>query len=650
MIAWRRHLLSRYNPDGTVKEENLNNSTSATNYSYNDRGFLTSISNPAFGESIAYTGGYNNDSYYNGSIASDSYSYPGAPSSIYGYTYSYSYDQNNRMTNAGNSQNSGYSYTSIVYDANGNATDRWQGSTEYGFTYSGSNRPIAFVMNPHSQNPIIYPLQYDNDGNMTYNQYENRDLNVTYDPFTLMTQTMTEGSTQLDFEYDGRKERLLKTANGTMTLYLPGTNDYPLEQESGSATRFYVYGPTGLIAEVDGGVPYFVLKDHLGSTQVVLNNSNTPVSWYSYTPYGGLWQSATSEDVDYKFTGQEYDPETYLYNFRARIYDDALGIFYAYDPAGQDFSPYMYVNGNPVVFVDRNGRWFGIDDIFASLGGGLYNLVSNLLTGHIRTWGEAGGYFVTDAAAGEATLYGGPVAGGAVLGFGNSITSQVGANGWGGINWGQVGFSTLLGGGTAYAGNLVGSWVNSNITSTVLNSNLIASPVVNQAIGQAIGGGITGYTLGFLTGFVETGNLSAANASGISNAEFGTTFGLINGTVTGVKYAEENNLNLWTGQSNNTASSQNTISTDLNFSYHDRVENQTDPFHSYPRLFDKTIMQEGQWSQRIIDGANMFTLPGSITIGNPSLGYGTTYEGEYQIIMDSYGIIFHRFFSPNGGR
>ena len=398
MIAWRRHLLSRYNPDGTVKEENLNNSTSATNYTYNDRGFLTSISNPAFGESIAYTGGYNNDSYYNGSIASDSYSYPGAPSSIYGYTYSYSYDQNNRMTNAGNSQNSGYSYTSIVYDANGNATDRWQGSTEYGFTYSGSNRPIAFVMNPHSQNPIIYPLQYDNDGNMTYNQYENRDLNVTYDPFTLMTQTMTEGSTQLDFEYDGRKERLLKTANGTMTLYLPGTNDYPLEQESGSATRFYVYGPTGLIAEVDGGVPYFVLKDHLGSTQVVLNNSNTPVSWYSYTPYGGLWQSATSEDVDYKFTGQEYDPETYLYNFRARIYDDALGIFYASDPAGQDFSPYTYVGGNPVMHVDPTGRlWWlvalqVIQDVYEAYtaASAVYGTYQAIRTGDVGNMIEAG--------------------------------------------------------------------------------------------------------------------------------------------------------------------------------------------------------------------------------------------------------------------
>ncbi len=62
-----------------------------------------------------------------------------------------------------------------------------------------------------------------------------------------------------------------------------------------------------------------------------------------------MWRSTISEDAHYRFTGQEYDPETNLFNFRARIYDPFLGIFYAGDPAGQAFSPYMYCGGNPTI-------------------------------------------------------------------------------------------------------------------------------------------------------------------------------------------------------------------------------------------------------------------------------------------------------------
>ncbi len=158
-------------------------------------------------------------------------------------------------------------------------------------------------------------------------------------------------------------------------MYLRGTNDYPLtEKTSGNVNRFYVYGPTGLISLIDNGTTYFVLKDHLGSTRVVLNSSSAPVTWYDYTPYGNMWRSTISEDVHYRFTGQEYDAETNLFNFRARIYDPFLGIFYAGDPAGQGFSPYMYCGGNPTMYVDKDGKfpWF-IPIIVAWLSGSAAN-------------------------------------------------------------------------------------------------------------------------------------------------------------------------------------------------------------------------------------------------------------------------------------
>jgi RHS repeat-associated protein len=371
-----------------------------------------------------------------------------------------------------------------------------------------------------------------------------------------MTQSIDYQGSSVNYQYDGRKERILKTVGSTVTPYLRGTYYYPLTTKTGSAqssvTRFNVYGPTGLVAVVDNGTTYFVVKDHLGSTRVVLNISSTAISWYDYTPYGNIWRSTISgEDVAYKFTGQEFDPELGLYNFRARTYDGTLGIFYASDPGHQGFSPYMYCGGNPIIYIDKNGRWAFWDDATAMLMGGFLNLTINAIEDHVHTWAEGIGYFLTGAASGEAFLYGGPAASGAVLGAGNSMTAQAGQNGWRNINWGQVAFSTGVGGVSGYVGNQVGNWVNSNVGGVILNSNYIASPVIKQAIGQAAGGAVTGYGLGFVGGFIQTGSLSAANEAGISNAELGAAVGFVNGTISGIKYAQDNNLNIWSGSPQN---------------------------------------------------------------------------------------------------
>lgn len=39
-------------------------------------------------------------------------------------------------------------------------------------------------------------------------------------------------------------------------------------------------------------------------------------------------RSTVNPDISYKFTGQDYDTELNLHNFRARFYDGDLGFFY----------------------------------------------------------------------------------------------------------------------------------------------------------------------------------------------------------------------------------------------------------------------------------------------------------------------------------
>jgi RHS repeat-associated protein len=55
------------------------------------------------------------------------------------------------------------------------------------------------------------------------------------------------------------------------------------------------------------------------------------------------------------FTGQEFDAETGLYNFNARLYDAVLGRFYQPDPTAQYPSPYVYTGNHPNLFTDPTG-------------------------------------------------------------------------------------------------------------------------------------------------------------------------------------------------------------------------------------------------------------------------------------------------------
>jgi RHS repeat-associated protein len=156
----------------------------------------------------------------------------------------------------------------------------------------------------------------------------------------------------------------LKADHNLTIAYIHGLSDFPLMEKvdygGGELTKLYVYGPTGLIAVNDNGGWFFLLKDHLGSTRVVLNENNNVVSSYDYMPYGGIMRSRVNTDIAYQFTGQEYDTELGLHNFRARLYDSDLAMFYAMDPAGQGFSPFAFSLNNPVVYVDRDGKvaWF----------------------------------------------------------------------------------------------------------------------------------------------------------------------------------------------------------------------------------------------------------------------------------------------------
>ena len=65
---------------------------------------------------------------------------------------------------------------------------------------------------------------------------------------------------------------------------------------------------------------------------------------------------------DYKYVGEEHDPNSGYYYLRARWMDPARGRFVSVDPWGGDpqapvsLHRYLYANGSPVSFGDPSGR------------------------------------------------------------------------------------------------------------------------------------------------------------------------------------------------------------------------------------------------------------------------------------------------------
>ncbi|MDD4793222.1 MAG: RHS repeat-associated core domain-containing protein [Firmicutes bacterium] len=55
-------------------------------------------------------------------------------------------------------------------------------------------------------------------------------------------------------------------------------------------------------------------------------------------------------------TGKPFDEGTGLYYFGARYYDPEVGRFTSSDPAKDGLNWYGYADGNPLVFVDPDGR------------------------------------------------------------------------------------------------------------------------------------------------------------------------------------------------------------------------------------------------------------------------------------------------------
>ena len=357
------------------------------NYTYNIRGWLTQINNPStftenskFGLKLYYNGGpWPCPTFYNGNIAGMLWGTP-THSSMY---YVYSYDGNNRMTNA-NFSRSGMSPTALdvsyTYDLNGNikTLDRYGFQGTYidrlTITYSGNqviglsdaSGDVAQVTDyPGISSPMA--LNYDDNGNVDVETHKL--IETTYNLLNLPFELNWLGQNRrINYYYTFEGEKLRKRVenNGILTKE-DYCGPYVYETASGVRSLKYIVTPKGRAVRSGSNWTYeYHLADHLGNVRAVIrkgaNGMAELIQQRHYYPFGmeiSNMSSGTGTNK-YLYNGKaiQNDFDLYWYDYGARFYDPELCRFHSVDPLASDYSswtPYHYVHNNPILLVDPTG-------------------------------------------------------------------------------------------------------------------------------------------------------------------------------------------------------------------------------------------------------------------------------------------------------
>ena len=255
----------------------------------------------------------------------------------------------------------------IRYDPNGNRTSvSLSGNLSSYATEATSNR-LSSTSNP------VRSFGYDAAGNTTL---DSANHTATYD-LRGQLHTITRGSTTARYTYDadGRRVRKVVTSGSstTTTIFVYDLDGQLLGEYDGQGKPIREYAwlkhiPVAMWVTDPAnpnGAPlvYFIHTDHLNTPRVVVDrNGKTRWRWLA-EPFGTTAPETNPSGLgdftqNLRMPGQYADAESGLwYNF-ARYYDRTTGRYSQSDPIGLDggsASPYTYVDGSPLKYIDNNG-------------------------------------------------------------------------------------------------------------------------------------------------------------------------------------------------------------------------------------------------------------------------------------------------------
>ncbi|MCU7920888.1 MAG: RHS repeat protein [Candidatus Thiodiazotropha sp. (ex Epidulcina cf. delphinae)] len=280
----------------------------------------------------------------------------------------FGYDALDRLLSASGAYGSlGYSY-----DATGNRLSMTEGSTTETYSYVPDSHRLQQILGSVTDN-----RGYDDAGNTVQSLIGS----YTYDQTNRLSGYSKPG-TQAAYAYNGKGERVSKTVNSVTTRFRYGPEGRLLGEydATGNPVREYVYldGQPVAMSSTDATTGAEVLSylhtDHLGAVVKATDQGQNLVWDATRRPFGERDITTAQIGMPLGFPGQIFDEETGNYYNYFRDYDPSTGRYLQSDPIGLDggLNTYLYVNANPIRFVDPTGE---LGYTGAILGGGITSVV-----------------------------------------------------------------------------------------------------------------------------------------------------------------------------------------------------------------------------------------------------------------------------------
>jgi len=253
------------------------------------------------------------------------------------------------------------------YDNNGNIrtiTDNVDPTQTQTFNYDWLNRlttaqgaygtlTYSLTGNPDPTGDI------DNPG-VSNSSYKQQALTYDYD-----NRVSSVNSTSFVYDYTGARVMKNNTVTYVNNLY---------EIRNGVAYKYIFAGGRRIVTSIGTSI-YFCHPDHVGSLRIATDGSGNQAQAVTYYPFGEIRTNTGTVDLKYKFTGQEYDPDSKLYYFGARYYDPAIARFLSPDSIvqsaanPQSLARYSYCLNNPLAYLDPTGHFNVLSFIGSIIGG-----------------------------------------------------------------------------------------------------------------------------------------------------------------------------------------------------------------------------------------------------------------------------------------
>ncbi len=181
----------------------------------------------------------------------------------------------------------------------------------------------------------------------------------------------TEPSVITHYLYDAggnRVKKLTRVAGGNWEslTYIDGLIEYREDNTGQKQSISHIMDDSKRIASTRKGSDFgdttpeikYNLDDHLGSSNLSVDENGTLINREEYYPFGETSFGSYSKKR-YRFCGKEKDEESGLYYYGARYYSPWTCRFISVDPQAGKYifqTPYAYADNNPICKMDYNGE------------------------------------------------------------------------------------------------------------------------------------------------------------------------------------------------------------------------------------------------------------------------------------------------------